>query len=149
MIEINNLTRRFVDKGFLRKVVLGVLEKEGKEAVGLSIALVGRERAAALNKKYRKKNTVANVLSFPAGNERIPSEDEGYLGEIVICPQQVQKEAEKYGMLFKEAFAWMLIHGLLHLLGYDHEQAQEAKQMEQKERFYLERFSDSYIRINS
>ena len=54
MIEVNNLTRRFVDKGFLRKVVLGVLKKEGKEAVGLSIALVGRERAAALNKKYRE-----------------------------------------------------------------------------------------------
>ena len=41
----------------------------------------------------------------------------------------MQKEAEKYGMLFKEAFAWMLIHGLLHLLGYDHEGNEEAKLM--------------------
>ena len=154
MIEVNNLTRRFIDKAFLRKVALAVLKKEGKETAEVSVALVGVKKAAALNKKYRKKDTAANVLSFPFVEESILSEVEGseikgYLGEIVLCPQQVQKEAGKYGMIFKEALAWMLIHGLLHLLGYDHEQAQDAKQMEQKERFYLERFSDSYIRINS
>ncbi|MBI2098144.1 MAG: rRNA maturation RNase YbeY [Candidatus Wildermuthbacteria bacterium] len=146
MIEVNNLTRRFIDKAFLRKVALGVLKKEGKEAAEVSVALVGSKRAAALNKKYRKKDTVANVLSFPAGNERIPSEGKEYLGEIVLCPQQVQKEAGKYGMIFKEALAWMFIHGLLHLLGYDHEQAQEAKQMEQKEHWYLSRVKNLNLR---
>lgn len=154
MIEVNNLTRRFIDKALLEKIALGVLKKEGKEAAGLSIAFVGAKRAAELNKQYRGKDSVANVLSFPFGKESTLSEVEGsegeeYLGEIVLCPQQVHKDAKKYGMIFERALAWMFIHGILHLLGYDHEKERGAKRMEQQERFYLDFFNHLYIRTHS
>lgn len=137
MIEINNLTRSRVDEALLRRLAQAVLKGEKRGEVNLSVALVGAKRAAELNKKYRKKDKAANVLSFPTGNGRIPSGIEGYLGEVVLCPSQVRKDAKKYGMMFEQALAWMFVHGILHLLGYDHKKEKEAKQMEQKEHFYL------------
>ncbi|MEK7542156.1 MAG: rRNA maturation RNase YbeY [Patescibacteria group bacterium] len=149
MIEINNRTRSSIDKTFLRKVAQKVLKGEGKDAIGVSIAFVGEKRAAELNKKYRKKDTVANVLSFPFGKESIlsgveGSGVEGYLGEIVLCPQQIRKEAPQYGMIFEQALAWMCIHGLLHLLGYNHNRVQDAKHMERQEQKYLSRIKNFY-----
>lgn len=140
MIEINNRTRTLVNEPLLKKVAERVLRGEGKEGMGISIALVGPKRMRELNKKYRKRDKAANVLSFSAENERIPSEVEGLgLGEVVICPQEVKKDAKKYGMIFEKALAWMLIHGILHLLGYDHEKSEKAaRKMEQKEASYLE-----------
>jgi len=131
MIEVNNLTRSKISEAFLKKAAEMVLKGEKQQKKDLSVALVSSKRAAELNKIYRKKDTIANVLSFPG--------PELGLGEVVICPREVRKEAKKYGMIFEQALAWMCIHGTLHLLGYDHEKKREAKRMEQKERMYLSR----------
>lgn len=131
MIEVNNLARIRVDERFLKKIAERVLKGEQKEKQSLSIALVNPKRMQELNKQYRGKDSVANVLSF--------AEAEFGLGEVVLCPQEIRKEAVKYGMMFEQAFAWMLIHGLLHLLGYRHHNAKNAKVMEQQERLYLSR----------
>jgi len=108
-----------------------VLKGEKQQTKALSVALVGQKKAAELNKKYRKKDKVANVLSFPVA--------ELGLGEVVICPQEVRKEAKRYGMIFEQALAWMFVHSILHLLGYEHTKVSGAKRMEQKERMYLSR----------
>ncbi len=129
MIEINNITRSRTDEKFVMQVAQKVLRKEKAERYNLSIAFIDAAEMRALHRKYRKKDKVANVLSFPA--------KEFGLGEIVICPAQVRKDAKKYGMMFREALAWMLIHGILHLLRYNHESGKEAKVMEKKERDYL------------
>ena len=129
MIEVNNLTRTKISETFLKKVAETVLKGEKQQTKVLSVALVSQKKAAELNKKYRKKDKVANVLSF--------SVPELGLGEVVICPQEVRKEAKKYGMIFEQALAWMFIHGILHLLGYDHKKERDVKRMEQKERMYL------------
>lgn len=131
MIEINNRTRSNVSEAFLRKVARRVLVGEKVRGKGISIALLTPRRAAELNKKYRRKNTVANVLSFEGEGKE--------LGEILICPQQVKREAKEYGMILEKALAWMLIHGLLHLLHYTHDTASNTERMEQKERRYLAR----------
>lgn len=131
MIEVNNCTRSKISEAFLKKVAEMVLKGEKQQKKELSVALVSQKKAAELNKKYRKKDTVANVLSFP-----VP---ELGLGEVILCPQEVREEAKKYGMMFEQALAWMCIHGILHLLGYDHGKEREAKRMEQKERMYLSR----------
>jgi len=65
MIEINNLTTNQIDEEFLKKVTKGVLKKEGGAKVELSIALIGQGRMRKLNKKYRGKNRVTDVLAFP------------------------------------------------------------------------------------
>lgn len=131
MIEINNMTKSVIDEVLLRKTAEMVLRGEKAKNPGLSVAIVGPKRMQELNKKYRKKDKVANVLSFEEG--------EVSLGEVVICPQEVRKDAKKYGILFERALAWMLIHGILHLLGYNHEEGgEEAQKMEKKENYYVE-----------
>ena len=136
MVEVNNLTRYSLNETFFRKVAERVLAEE-KQKKELSIAFVTPQRSKELNALYRKKDTVANVLSFSAGNERIPSEVEGYLGEVILCPSQIRKDAKKYGMIFEQALAWMLVHGILHMVGYAHKKESNAAHMEQKERVYL------------
>ena len=130
MIEINNTTQSTIDEVLLKKTAEMVLKGEKVTNSELSVAIVGPKRMQELNKKYRKKDKAANVLSFKEG--------ELSLGEVVLCPQEVRKDAKKYGILFKEALAWMLIHGILHLLDYNHEESvKDAQQMEEKEESYL------------
>ena len=127
MIEINNLTISAVDKKFLKRVAKIVLKGKDIEEVGLSIVLTGEKRMRKLNKKYRGKNKITDVLSFGEG-----------LNEIVICLSEVKKNAKKYNIAFKKELAQVLIHGILHLLGYEHEKGKkEAKKMEKKQEYYL------------
>jgi len=136
MIEINNLTTNPVDEEFLKKTAKMVLEGEhpplGRvpEEPDLSIALVGQGRIRELNKKYRRKNRTTDVLAFP-------SEEIG-LGEIVICLKEIKKNAKRYETTFKKELSKVLIHGILHLLGCDHEKNKmETEKMEKKEKYYL------------
>jgi len=128
MIEINNLTTTPIEEEILKKVAEKILEGENKRNTDLSIALVGPGRIRKLNKKYRGKNRMTDVLSFP---------DNG-LGEIVICLREVKKNAKKFGSSFKKELSTCLIHGILHLLGYDHEKSvEEVKKMRDREEYYL------------
>ena len=128
MIEINNLTTTSIEEEILKKVAERILEGENKRNADLSIALVGPGRIRELNKKYRGKNRVTDVLSFP---------DNG-LGEIVICLREVKKNAKKFESSFKKELSTCLIHGILHLLGYDHEKSvEEVKKMRDREEYYL------------
>lgn len=88
----------------------------------LGIVLIEKQNMRELNKKYRKKNKITDVLSF-AG-------DDDFLGDIVLCSSQVQKQAKEHKLDPSEELAYLVLHGLLHLLGYDHEaSATEAKKM--------------------
>ena len=136
MIEINNLTTIQIDEEFLGKVCQKVLESEDKKASELSIALVGQSRIRELNKRYRGKNRVTDVLAFP--------NNEFGLGEIVICLREVKKNAKRFSSTFEKELARVLIHGILHLLGYDHEKSNaQAKKMEGKQNYYLKLFFKS------
>jgi len=133
-IEINNLTGHSIDKEALKKIAQKVLEEE-KEKKDLSIAFIGPGKIRKLNKQYRGKNRVTDVLAF--------SGEEFFLGEIVICPKEVAQNAEKFGQSFKKELSLCLIHGVLHLLGYNHEISKEkAKKMKEKENYYLEKWPD-------
>ena len=134
MIEINNLTTVSINEEFLKKISEKVLKRERQEhpsygrVPDLSIALVGQGRIRELNKKYRGKNRVTDVLSFPGNG----------LGEIVICLREVKKNAKRFGSTFEKELARVLIHGILHLLGYEHEKSRkEAKAMKEKQEDYL------------
>lgn len=128
MIEINNLTTNPVDEEFLKKIIEKVLEGESaswrKKEANLSIVLVGQGRIRELNKRYRGKNRATDVLAFP--NQELG------LGEIVICLSEVKKNAKRFSSTFEKELARILIHGILHLLGYDHEKLEaEAKKVEE------------------
>ena len=130
MIEINNLTTNPIDEEFLRKVAKKVLKDENKGGADLSIALVGQGRIRELNKKYKRKNRATDVLAFPDQNLG--------LGEIIICLREVKKNAERFKSSLEKELARVLIHGILHLLGENHEKSEkQAKKMEIKENHYL------------
>ena len=141
MIEINNLTTNPVDEEFLKKIAEIVLESEEKGESDLSIALIGPGKMRGLNKKYLGKNRVTDVLAFGEilnSKFKIQKLDELGLGEIVICLREVKKNAKKFKSSFEKELARVLIHGILHLVGYDHEKNEkEAEKMEEKEKKYL------------
>jgi probable rRNA maturation factor len=139
MVEINNLTRSYIDKKFLKRVAQIVLRGENKKENGLSIVLVGSKRIRRLNKKYRGKNRATDVLAF-GQSQKFPifSKEEIKLGEILICLQETKKNAKRLNSTFEKELARVLIHGILHLLEYDHEKAKkEAEKMEKKQHYYL------------
>ncbi len=91
----------------------------------LGIVLVGNEEIRRLNRKYRGKNKITDVLSFATDEKGGP-----FLGDIVLCVPRIQKQARQHQLHDVEEFSYLLLHGLLHLLGYDHEKsAAEEKKM--------------------
>ena len=100
------------------------------------IRIVDREEGHALNAQYRQRDSATNVLSFAA--EGLP-EGETLLGDIVVCAPVVEQEANEQNKAVEHHYAHMVIHGVLHLLGYDHESEGEAEEMEQLESSLLAR----------
>ena len=133
MIEINNLTNFVVDKAFFTGVAKKVLKGENKGTEHVSVAFVSPAEMQKLNKRYRKKDKPTDVLSF----EKV-SDFKEEAAEIIICPQVVRENATTSKLSLKKELAKMLIHGILHALGYDHEKsAPDAVKMEEKEKYYF------------
>lgn len=127
MIEVNNLTTNQIDKKFLIELAKNVLRGENKK-IDVSVVLVGQARIRGLNKKYRGKNKATDVLSFQYDQS----------GEIVICLKEVKKNTKKSGLTVKKELANVLIHGILHILNYNHEKSVKvAEIMEKKQNYYL------------
>jgi probable rRNA maturation factor len=101
---------------------------QGRGPVELTIRLVDREESRRLNRQYRGQDAPTNVLSFPAD---LPGEvGLNLLGDILICAPQVAEEALAQGKPEPAHWAHLTIHGVLHLLGHDHQQSAEAEAME-------------------
>jgi rRNA maturation RNase YbeY len=96
----------------------------------LSIALVGNRAIRSLNAKYRNKDAPTDVLSFTAG-DLLPG-GEKLLGDVVISVDQAMKQAREKGVSFENEMEILLIHGILHLLGYDHERSRRDAQIMQR-----------------
>lgn len=99
----------------------------------LSVRIVDETEMQALNFQYRKKNKSTNVLSFPAHLPMGLSLPVPLLGDIVICASVVAAEAQEQNKSLAAHWAHMLLHGILHLVGYDHIDNGDAEQMERKE----------------
>ena len=110
----------------------------------LSVRIVGARASRSLNARYRRKNKPTNVLSF-TGVGAVP-DGRNFLGELVICAAVVASEAAQQGKSLRAHWAHMMVHGVLHLRGFDHERAAEAAKMESAEVQILDRlgFSDPY-----
>ena len=101
----------------------------------LVVRIVDEAEITALNQRYRGKDGATNVLSFPY--EPMPGVETGLLGDVVICAPVVAREAVAQGKSLEAHWAHMVIHGVLHLLGYDHGNDGEAREMEQLEKWQL------------
>ena len=119
----------------LQKWADAALQLAGKGS--LCVRVVDTEEAKSLSNRFRGLNEPTNVLSFPAEVE-LPGETQW--GDVVICAPVVFAEADDQGKRSDDHFAHMVIHGVLHLLGYDHATPQLAEQMETEEKRILEGF---------
>jgi metalloprotein, YbeY/UPF0054 family len=123
-----------------RQWVLAALSGAGRRFDSeVAIQLVDAAEGQAMNRQYRGKDYATNVLSFPADlPEGLPEDfDFPQLGDLVICAPVVAREAAEQGKALGDHYAHLTIHGVLHLLGFDHVEEAEAEEMEALERQIL------------
>jgi len=107
--------------GRVKSVATGILELLKHDRAELSVALIGNSEMRKLNARYRKKNYPTDVLSFPAAQD-IPAGIR-LLGDVIISVDKAKEQAKERGRSLDEEMTTLLIHGVLHLLGYDHERS--------------------------
>jgi probable rRNA maturation factor len=115
-----------------------------RKAVEIGVRIVGEQEIAALNRRFRGKRGPTNVLSFPLADP--PGVQTGFLGDIVVCAPVVMREARVRATPLRAHWAHMLVHGIMHLRGYDHQTPAQADEMESMEGRILKRlgFSNPY-----
>ena len=108
-----------------------ICEEEKLSNCSVNLKILNNNEIQELNNKYRKKNSPTNVLSFT--NEDISKSITGDLGDIAISYQYLEEESRQQNIKFDDHLIHMLIHGVYHILGFDHENNKMAAQMENKE----------------
>ncbi|AGF74045.1 hypothetical protein BAnh1_01530 [Bartonella australis AUST/NH1] len=155
IIDITIQSAKWGSKGVLydisEKVLTATMQhfSFNKVTSELSLLFTDDERMAQINARWRDKNKPTNVLSFPAFPLKAGQRPGPMLGDIIIARETVMREAEKEGKSFRDHLTHMIVHGVLHLLGYDHETNDEADQMEELEREILRKLSikDPYTEL--
>jgi len=138
-IFLNNRQKRVsIHAGKIKRAAKKILSRLGFQDYDLSIVIVDDQEMTQLNRQYFQRNHPTNVISFPmaAGDPaNLPSK---ILGDVVISAETAKRQAEEAGGKGMNEVLFLLIHGILHLAGYDHEgAAEERKKMEDKERKLL------------
>lgn len=112
-----------------------------KQRCELSVTFVGLDEIHELNREYRGVDRPTDVLSFPQFEdleEEIPEVGEICLGDVVICREKAEEQAEEFGHSFERELVYLFTHSVLHLLGYDHMEEDEKKVMRQREEEIME-----------
>ena len=129
-IGIFNKTEEKIDKSCVRKGVKHTLKKMEAEKSEVNIIFVGLEEIHEINKTYRNVDRPTDVISFALEDtEDVTVYEERVLGDIYICLDKVHEQAKEYGHTEIREMAFLIVHGLLHLLGYDHMIKEEEKIM--------------------
>ena len=129
----------------LEELALFVLEREEAPAASeVSLSFIDDARMAQLNEEFRGKTGPTDVLSFECdglddGADDVPFE----LGDVIIAPDVAQRQSAAFGHSFEAEVSLLLVHGLLHLMGYDHIDDDEAEVMEARERELLGAWADA------
>lgn len=131
-VQIRNNTRKFkVDKKSLMSnlnCIVSMIEFDYE--LTLDVSFIGRGTIKSLNEKFRNINSSTNVLSF---SDKIANNQLKRIGEVLICPAIAEEEAHRDKNDFNDYVGFLLIHGILHVIGYDHKTEAEQKEMEKLE----------------
>lgn len=124
MIIVHNYTKRRIplSRNDIEYIVESVRRMQRVPHKDLSVVIVGVQRMTRLNVQYRGKQKPTDILSFRA-------DAENEYGDLIMCPEYIEKKAREYNQPLKEAYAVLCIHGMLHLLGFDHETDRDFKKM--------------------
>jgi probable rRNA maturation factor len=136
-IQVVPRFRANVDEGSLRRVAAEALSQEGVEqGTELSLIITDDEAIRELNRRFRGVDALTDVLAFGAGAEEhfvIAPESPPYLGDVAISYERALAQAEELGHTIGEELKLLVIHGILHLLGYDHQEEADARKMRERE----------------
>lgn len=154
-VFLRNFSGIDIDENFFNKILF-LIQKSTKEKVKdvedflIGVILVGQNRIRNINKMYRGKNQVTSVLSFPLSEIKKPTKkdlqfiepsslekEDKILGEVFLCPSRIKKVASRQKKDFNEELAFNFVHGVLHLLGFDHKDTESTKEMRKKEKEIL------------
>jgi len=132
----NDVRKSGVDARALKATAKALLAAVGEEGSSLSLTLVDDEAIRVLNREHRGKDKPTDVLSFPMFDDAIddPEIDERLLGDVVISIDTARRQAADYDAPVQRELYRLLIHGLLHVLGHDHEEPAERAEMEAEEK---------------
>ena len=132
------------DYSYLDKVINKTLEMEGVGASNFSIVFIDDEKMHELNKTYRGIDSTTDVLSFAFEDNNKLCYNIRQLGEIFVSIPKMQAQASEYGHSETRELAFLVVHGLLHLLGYDHTKGEaEEKEMFEKQELVLNEFEET------
>lgn len=123
--------------GAWAEAALAAIERPG---VAITVRIVDAEEGRALNRDFRGRDYATNVLSFPFPElppEAMAELGGPYIGDLAICAEVVTREATEQGKTVHAHWAHLIVHGVLHLAGYDHQDDDEAERMETRERAIL------------
>ena len=110
-----------------KPICLQLIKSVFKQDAEITIRIVSTKESKLLNRKFRKKNNPTNVLSF------LIDDSEKLLGDLVLCHDVIRNEAKLQKKLIKNHYTHLILHGFLHLIGYDHDNERDQKVMEKKE----------------
>jgi probable rRNA maturation factor len=123
-----NRTRQRLPLAFLQRAATATLTTLHITSGSVTVAFVGARRARTLNREFRKKDRATNVLSFSYERSRA-----SLTGDVVVCVPVAAREAKNYGRSVQNHLAMLVVHGIVHLAGHDHETQADAKRMERLE----------------
>ena len=138
-IELINDHYQTIPEAFKKEEILKlvnlVLEKTGSESFEnkqINIKYASEEEIQFLNEKFYKKKGITNVLAL-TNHLKFPNEEANLIGEIAICIKQIEREAKVYKKAIETRLKHMIVHGVLHLLGFDHKEKKDQLEMEKLE----------------
>jgi probable rRNA maturation factor len=148
----NNYSKTRLSKIYFKTMILKILNAmDVRKAIDLSLLLIDDKEMKVLNKRYRGIDDTTDVLSFgpfPDSNRAedssfiLPPGDTRRVAEIVISYERAKRQAEERGASLKDELQVLIVHGILHILGYDHEAAADARKMQNREKKMLASLSE-------
>ncbi len=136
----------------LQEALCGIASSDTELSV--EVCLVSEEEIRRLNSEQRNIDRVTDVLSFPsmeltAGEEiaadehgeELDEEDRLFLGSVAVCEKRAREQAEEFGHSFERELCYLIVHGVLHCLGYDHEEEEDKRRMREMEETVLKKLS--------
>ncbi len=126
----------------LQEIGEHLLKEEGRsQEEEISLILVDDGQIRELNRTYRKLDRATDVLAFDLQDEMTGKEEDHVLGDVVISVERAAEQAREYGHSLEREIAFLAVHGILHLLGYDHRFATEENEMFSRQHLMLEKFN--------
>ncbi len=143
---INEQNSLRVNSKRIEKLIQSVLKGEKAKQRSLTLLVCGDAKMKALHKKYFGKKTSTDVISFGVETDYIAPGEEDYLGDIVVSAEMAISTAPKYNTQPQREFERYIVHGLLHLLGYDDIEPADYKKMHSVQEVYLDRFNSVLLK---